>query len=197
MKRPDPRPGAPRPFPQLETDRLLLRELRLEDAPTVQRLAGDERIARTTFVPHPYEDGMAEEWIRSQARDYRDGKLVNFGVIQMAEGGLVGSIGLVLQARHRRAELGYWIGVPYWGRGYCTEAARAVVRWAFRELDLHRITAPHFRSNPASGRVLEKIGMRREGHLREHYLRDGRFEDSVVWGILRSEMEPGEDAGAR
>ncbi|HMB69062.1 MAG TPA: GNAT family N-acetyltransferase [bacterium] len=195
MKTADRRSPSPLPFPQLETDRLLLRELRLTDAPTVQRLAGDERIARTTFVPHPYEDGLAEEWIRSQARDYRDGKLVNFGVVHLGEGGLIGSIGLVLQPRHRRAELGYWIGVPYWGRGYCTEAARAVVRWGFRELDLHRVTAPHFGSNPASGRVLEKIGMRKEGRLREHYLRDGRFEDSVVWGILRSDPEAGEGTG--
>ena len=197
MKTPDRRPSAPRPFPQLETDRLLLRELLIGDAPAVQRLAADERIARTTFVPHPYEDGMAEEWIRSQARDYRDGKLVNFAVVNTAEGELVGSIGLVLQTVHRRAELGYWIGVPYWGRGYCTEAARAVVGWGFRELDLHRITAPHFGSNPASGRVLEKIGMRKEGHLREHYLRDGRFEDSVVWGILRSELDSAPKPGGR
>jgi RimJ/RimL family protein N-acetyltransferase len=195
MKTPAPRRPAPGRFPSLETDRLLLRELRFADAPVVQRLAGDARIARTTFVPHPYEDGLAEEWIRGQARDYREGKLVNFGVVAMAEGELVGSIGLVLQPAHRRAELGYWIGVPYWGRGYCTEAARAVVQWGFRELDLHRITAPHFAGNPASGRVLEKIGMRQEGRLREHYLRDGRFEDSVVWGILRSDPESGRGTG--
>ena len=181
----------PTPFPSLETERLLLREFLIADAPVVQRLAGDERISRTTFVPHPYEDGMAAEWIRSQARDYRAGKAINFAIVAMEEGTLVGSIGLRLSPTHRRGELGYWIGVPYWGRGYCTEAGRAVVRWAFEALDLHRVCAPHFASNPASGRVLEKIGMRAEGHLRDHYFRDGKYEDSVFWGILRSDPAPG------
>lgn len=181
--------AAPEPFPALETRRLLLREFRLGDAPVVQRLAGDLRIARTTFIPHPYDDGMAEEWIRRQAKDHQEGKLINFAVVAMEEESVVGSVGLVLHPAHRRAELGYWIGVPYWGRGYCTEAASAVVRWAFEKLDLHRVYAPHFGSNPASGRVLEKIGMRPEGRLREHYLRDGKFQDSVLWGILRSDPD--------
>jgi RimJ/RimL family protein N-acetyltransferase len=86
--------------------------------------------------------------------------------------------------------MGYWIGAPYWNRGYATEAARAVLRFAFDTVGLHRIYATHFTRNPASGRVMEKTGMQREGVWREHLMRGERFEDAVVYGILREEWRP-------
>jgi len=79
----------------------------------------------------------------------------------------------MIEADHRRAELGYWIGVPYWGKGYATEAARSVVNYGFSTLELHRIFASHVPANPASGRVLTKIGMRHEGRLLGHILKWG------------------------
>jgi [ribosomal protein S5]-alanine N-acetyltransferase len=85
--------------------------------------------------------------------------------------------------------LGYWIGKPYWGRGFCTEAARAVLRYAFTELGLNRVHAYHFHHNPASGRVLQKIGMTHEGLLRQHVKKWGQFIDNELYSILRSEFE--------
>jgi RimJ/RimL family protein N-acetyltransferase len=101
---------------------------------------------------------------------------------------LIGVVGLQQIARDRlRAELGYWIGVPWWGKGYATEAARAVVRYGFDELGLHKIHAHYLTRNPASGKVLERVGMRREGMLREEVRKWGRFEDVILCGILRSD----------
>ena len=177
-----------KPYPTLQTERLILREFTLEDVPEVQRLAGAYEIARMTLlIPHPYEDGMAEEWIASLRPSYEAGEQVTFAVVLREGGDLVGCIGMGLNARDNSGELGYWIGVPYWGRGYCTEAAREMVRYGFEVLGLHRIYANHFGSNLASGRVMQKLGMSYEGTRREHYKKWGEYEDQVEYGLLASE----------
>ncbi|KAF5035648.1 Spermidine N(1)-acetyltransferase [anaerobic digester metagenome] len=100
----------------------------------------------------------------------------------------MGAAGLVeIDRRHGRAELGYWVGRPYQGRGYATEAARAVIEYGFSVLELHRVYALHLSRNPASGRVMEKCGMVYEAHLREHGRKWGIFEDLDVRGILHDE----------
>jgi RimJ/RimL family protein N-acetyltransferase len=91
------------------------------------------------------------------------------------------------QPAHARAELGYWIGVPFWNRGYCTEATRALVDLGFRSLGLHRIQARHLTRNPASGRVMLTLGMRMEGINRDAMRKHGRFEDLAVYAILADE----------
>ena len=96
-------------------------------------------------------------------------------------------MGLTLDGAHRHATLGYWIGVPFWGQGYCTEAAKAVVDYGFKALDLNRVSSHHMGSNSASGRVLQKIGMRYEDCQRQHHFRWGRYEDVELYGLLRSE----------
>lgn len=172
---------------RLQTPRLVLRPLEPADAAEVQRLAGDRAIAETTWnVPHPYEDGMAEAWIMSQARAHAEGRLVNFAIVLRDETQLIGSIGLTMNPATRgSAELGYWIGVPYWNRGYCTEAARAVVDYGFERLVLERIHAHHLLRNPASGRVLAKIGMRHEGYARKPLHDDEAPQDLVLYGLDR------------
>lgn len=180
--------------PTLVTDRLLLRPFRADDAPRVRLLAGDRAVADTTTnVPHPYLDGMAERWIGSHDGLWREGRSLVFAIVRTKDDLLIGAVGLTLNPVHDRAELGYWIGRPFWDRGYCTEAARAVVAYGFRELELRRIHASHFVRNPASGRVMEKLGMRREGLLRAHIRKWDAFEDVVVYGLLRSEYEAAPD----
>ena len=183
--------GLPTPQPTLTTERLVLRSLVPADAPAVHRLAGDRRVADTTVnIPHPYEPGMAEAWIAGHEDEYARGAGVTFAITDRKTGALLGAVHLRLQPRFRRAEMGYWIGVPYWNRGYATEAARAVLRFGFETVGLHRIFATHFTRNPASGRVMAKISMQREGVWREHLMRWDRFEDAVVYGILREEWRP-------
>jgi ribosomal-protein-alanine N-acetyltransferase len=177
--------------PILTTLRLVLRPFTLADGPAVQRLAGDSAIAETTLlVPHPYEDGLAEKWIATHAEQFDSGKLANFAICLRNSGELAGSIGLVLHAADERAELGYWVGKPYWGNGYCTEAARAVLEYGFVVRGLNRVEAYHFGNNPASGRVMQKLRMRYEGCQRQYHTKWGRFEDRVSYALLRAEYSP-------
>ncbi len=172
----------------LKTERLLLRPFLLADALGVQRLAGDREIADTTLnVPHPYEDGMAEAWISGQQSKIDNDELSVFAITLKTSGELVGAISLRIDSSMRRANLGYWIGKPFWNLGYCTEAARRVVRFAFQELKLHRLHAEHLERNPASGNVLQKIGMVNEGMAREHTMKWGSYENLVLYGLLRDE----------
>jgi RimJ/RimL family protein N-acetyltransferase len=100
---------------------------------------------------------------------------------------MIGAISLHTQKAHNKAELGYWLGFEYWGRGYCTEATSALIRYGFTELGPHKITLRHFASNPASGRVMVKTGMIHEGALADEYCKDGIHHTSLVYGILNSE----------
>jgi RimJ/RimL family protein N-acetyltransferase len=153
-------------------------------------LAGEWEIAVTTAnIPHPYEEGMAEAWISTHADAFEKETGVTFAVVLQSEGLLIGAIGLVISKSHQLAELGYWIGKPYWKRGFCTEAAREVLRYGFEDLNLNRIQARHMTKNPASRRVMEKIGMTREGVLRQSLHRFGSFEDTALYSILREEYQ--------
>lgn len=182
--------------PRLHTERLLLRPFALSDAKDVQHLAGDKAIAETTAnIPHPYLDGMAEQWIATHQAGFEAGKLVNFAIVLQDADRLIGAISLMhICAQHERGEIGYWIGKRFWNRGYCTEAARAVLAYGFSVLALNRIYGYCSKRNPASGRVMEKIGMLQEGRLRAHDKRWERLEDIVVYGILKSEWPPGDPA---
>jgi ribosomal-protein-alanine N-acetyltransferase len=176
--------------PVLTTARLKLRPFTQDDAAEVQRLAGDRDIADTTLnIPHPYEEGAAERWIGTHAELYAKGELLVFAVTDRSKGHLVGAVGLVPKPDHGRAELGYWIGKPYWGRGYAAESAAEVVRYGFDTLGLNRIYARYMERNPASGRVMEKIGMMREGLSRQHVKKWETFENLVQYGILREEYQ--------
>jgi len=179
-----------RELPTLQTERLVLRPFNLSDAPEVQRLAGSRDIASTTLnIPHPYRDGIAEAWIKGHRGAFGRGESMALAVTLRVDGALVGTVSLALQEKHHRAELGYWIGVPYWGQGYCTEAAQAIVAYGFEVLGLHRICASHLARNLASGRVMQKLGMTREGCLRQHVKKWDAFEDLVCYGLLREEGE--------
>lgn len=174
--------------PVLYTDRLVLRPFQIDDAPQVQRLAGDEAVADTALnIPHPFEDKLAEAWIATHEVGFLSGALAIFAVTIAHSGDLVGAAGLTIDREHTRGELGYWIGREYWRRGYATEASRVLVDFGLDRLGLHRIHANHLVRNPASGRVLEKLGMRPEGVLRGHVRHRGRIEDLALYGLLASD----------
>lgn len=175
-------------LPTIVTERVVLRPFMLQDAADVQRLAGDRAVADTTLsIPYPYPDGAAERWIAGHAERFRQREILVLAVTLRASGELAGCISLRLHDDHERAEMGYWMGVPYWNHGYCSEAARALVAYGFEQMGLHRIYAHHLTRNPASGRVMQKAGMVYEGTLRQHIRKGGRYEDLASYGILRSE----------
>ncbi len=177
-------------IPTIETERLILRPFSIADATEVMRLAGDRAIADTTTnIPHPYKEGMADQWISKHAETFENDRGIAWAITRKADSALLGAISLMGMVKGHQAELGYWIGKPYWKKGYCTEAGRAVLRYAFRELELCRVHASHFTRNPASGRVMQKIGMRHEGCRRQHVKKWDKTEDLELYGVLKHEWE--------
>jgi len=175
--------------PTLTTERLILRPYSLSDAKELQRLIGDYAVVDTLLtVPHPYLDGMAEDWISKRQNVFGEGKGVSFAITLREQGFLIGCISLEnINRTYESAEIGYWIGKPYWRKGYCTEAAEDVLKYGFEVLGLNRIFAMHMTRNPRSGKVMQKIGMKHEGHMRQYARKSGRFEDGEIYAILKSE----------
>ena len=175
--------------PVLITKRLLLRELRLSDAPAVATGAGDPRVAQFLIeVPSPYPVALARRWIHGRLAWWELGRGVTLAITRRdAPDALLGTISLRHHARDRRAELGYWLAVAAWGCGYATEAARAAVDFGFRQLALARIYAQVIVGNDASMRVLAKLGMVAEGTKRRHIRKGRRLHDVVFYGLLREE----------
>jgi RimJ/RimL family protein N-acetyltransferase len=166
----------------LETERLRLRPLELTDAQALYEIVSAREIAEGTLtIPHPYRPEWAAEYIESIENESE------FAITLRSDGTLVGSIALTVEAEHDRGQLGYVVGVPYWGNGYATEAGRAVVGHAFEDLGLNRVYAFCFSRNMASRRVLEKIGMTHEGTRRGHSFKWDEHLDEEAFGILASE----------
>jgi len=144
---------------KIQTENLVLRALRIADVPMIKKLAGNPRVSKTTrTIPYPYEDGMAESWIESVRTMAETGKSLTYAIELKKEAHLIGSIGLH-EIIDSQAELGYWVGEPYWSKGYCTEATIALIKFAFESLALKSITAEYLTSNVASGKVMKKSGM--------------------------------------
>lgn len=176
-------------LPTLNTPRLIIRPFKMEDAPIVAYLANDKDIATNTEnLPYPYEEHMARHWIANHEELFEEGSLLNLAVVLRKGNKLLGAIGFDLDLKNDNAELGYWLGRPYWGFGYATEAAKRMLHYGFTELKFHRIHSCHLTLNPVSGRVLQKIGMIHEGHLREQIKKWGKYEDLEKYGILRREF---------
>jgi ribosomal-protein-alanine N-acetyltransferase len=181
---------APR---ELRTARLLLRSIEREDTPAMVRLAGAKEVAATTLrIPHPYAEDDARNFLAKAGEDFFAGHSVSFAISILPGRELCGVVGLHIVEAHKHAELGYWIGAPHWGRGYATEAAGTVLAFGFETLGLNRIYAHHFSGNKASGRVLEKIGMRHEGQFRQHIRKWDRFVDLENYGLLAEEFRGSE-----
>jgi RimJ/RimL family protein N-acetyltransferase len=177
--------------PTLNTERLRLRPFLPIDAEAVARLAGARSIADTTIsVPHPYPTELAADWIRGHAAAWQAERAAHFAIQLRAAGVLAGSLSLRdIDRAHYQTELGFWIGEPFWSQGLATEAVRGVLPFVFGPLGLNRLVAHHLQRNAASARVLEKVGFRPEGLLRQRVLKWGRFEDVVILGLLRQDWE--------
>ena len=175
----------------LETDRLFLREFEEDDLQAIHEYASDPKVVRYMgWGPNTEKDTQkflqrAFEQQRNQPRTDHD-----LAIILKAENHLIGSGGLYIgNPIHKEAELGYSLNRRFWGQGYATEAARAFVAFGFEELGLHRVYATCDPANVASARVMEKIGMQREGHLREHRWMKGKWRDSYLYAILEQEWD--------
>jgi ribosomal-protein-alanine N-acetyltransferase len=171
--------------PTLETVRLRLRPYSEADIAELVPLISTREVAATTLrIPHPYTEQDGREFLTLIHEDR-----MWLAITLREDGRQVGGIGLTTDKKHQHAELGYWLGAPYWGKGYATEGAREMLRYGFENLGLQRIFASHFGHNPASGRVLAKLGMQHEGCQRAHLRKWDQFVDSELYGILRQEWQ--------
>ena len=176
------------PFPLLRTERLVLREFTPEDAPELRQIAQAWEVARTMLhLPHPYDEGAAEEWIAGLRPMFESGTGTTFAIVLREGSTLLGTVSLYTSAPDGSGVLGFWIGLPYWNNGYAAEAVAEVVRYGFEERGLRRLRANHFGSNPASGRVLSKVGMVYQGTRSDYYQKWGATEDRVEYCLLESD----------
>ena len=182
-------------LPTLTTERLALRWLTPADVPTLFEIFSDPVVTRYWSTPPLSDLGAAERLLTQIEECFRTGTLFQWGVARRADDRVIGTCTLAsVSPEHRRAELGYALGRSYWGHGYMAEALLALLHYAFGTLRLHRIEADVDPRNAASIRALERLGFRREGYLRERYHVNGELQDSVFYGLLRSEtaVAPGE-----
>jgi ribosomal-protein-alanine N-acetyltransferase len=175
-------------FPSFRTSRLLVRAFALADVPRLVTLAGDYAVAKNTLnIPHPYSEEDARRWVQLTQENYEQQTGYAFALELLSSGEFIGGIGLTVVRRFDRAEVGYWLGQPYWGQGLASEALAAVLRFGFSELGLNKIYATHIAENPASGRVMLKNGMVKEGELVQHTKRDGHYYDLWQYRLTKSE----------
>jgi RimJ/RimL family protein N-acetyltransferase len=169
---------------QIILSRCCLRPFRDGDQASIVRNANNRKIwinLRDRF-PHPYTSADADAWVRQVAgQDPPTQCAIEVG------GEAVGGIGITLQddVHRRSAEIGYWLGEPFWGRSIMSEAVPAFTAYAFATFDLCRIYATVFEWNPSSGRILEKAGYKLEGRLRKSVTKDGRTIDQLLYACVR------------
>jgi RimJ/RimL family protein N-acetyltransferase len=138
---------------------------------------------------------MAKKWISQHQSKFKSGESLHLAITLKPNQKMIGAIGLDIEKRHNRAELGYWIGTDHWNQGYCTEAAKAIIEYGFKQLKLNKIKSSHFNRNPASGKVMRKIGMKKEGLRKEHVIKWNKYEDLVQYAILRKEWKNQKTSG--
>jgi RimJ/RimL family protein N-acetyltransferase len=174
----------------LDTPRLRLRPPEPADAAALLAVFADPAVTRYWSSPPWTAIDQAEAQISEDAADLAEGTAMRLAITPGAGGPLLGTVSLFhLDVGSRRAEIGYALGRPAWGQGYGQEAVRALVAHAFGALDLNRLEADVDPRNHASARLLERLGFRPEGLLRERWIVAGEVSDSAVYGLLRAEWD--------
>ena len=171
---------------ELRTERLLLRPFDFGDVDDVLSYASEPEFARYLPIPQPYTRDDAVQFI---ARQLLAEWSTRPAFAMELEGHVVGGLGLRIHERDKRAELGYALGKQHWGKGLTPEAARTVIDWGFERYGLHKVYARADLRNSRSWRVMDKLGMVREGVLRGHEKPRDEYVDDVYYGVLREEWE--------
>ena len=173
-------------MPTLETPRLILRRIAMSDAKDIFAYSCDEEVARHVLWTAQKSVSEAKDYCRFMMRKYRNDEPSSWGIIEKATGKLVGTIGFMDYSEDNASvEVGYSLARWLWNGGYMTEALTCVIDYAFEHMDLNRIEAQHELTNPSSGRVMEKCGMRKEGVLRQRLYNKGKYVDVALYAILR------------
>ncbi len=171
------------------TERLFIRDYRRSDLEEFLRVVRQEEIYATTYgIPRNYTRRRGKWWLKIIRQNKLFGTSLEYAVFLRDSGVYIGNVGLINIAReHLRGDISYYIDRDCMNRGYATEAAQAMLQYGFEELGFHKISGVCMSRNPASRRVMEKLGMRYEGTLRDDLLKDGVYCDIDRLSILREE----------
>lgn len=184
-------------FPELLTNRLLLRKLQVADVSSLVKYANNKAVSGNVLnIPHPYTEDDAICWLNFVREGFKTGERFVFAIVLKESDEFIGAVGLHRNGKHNGAEMGYWLGESFWNKGYATEAARAVLKFGFEELNLHKIYATHFTDNIASGKVMLRNGMIKEGEWKEHYKIGDAYKSVIQYRLLKSEYEEAKAANS-
>ncbi|HHG86502.1 MAG TPA: N-acetyltransferase [Bacteroidetes bacterium] len=176
-------------FPELNTSRLLLRKITLADVPALLKYVNHKSITDNILnFPAPYLEEDAVFRLNFVHQGFKNAERYVFAIILKEGGELIGEIGLHLDGAHNRAEMGFWLAVPFWNMGLMTEAVKVVLEFGFEALKLHKIHATHYLDNPASAKVLQHCGMLKEAELKDHYRNGDTYLSVIQYRLTREEF---------
>ncbi|WP_377890169.1 GNAT family N-acetyltransferase [Alkalihalobacillus sp. R86527] len=175
----------------LDAERIVLRTFKEDDAARIQELANNKEVASIIGLPHPYELAHAKEWIDIQPGLIQEGTEYPLAVYSKNHDAIIGTVCIRIDKKNNQGELGYWIGRPFWGKGYATEAVKRMIDFGFVELRLNKVWATAITRNEGSIKVLKNAGMEQEGILRENRFVLGTYEDAAMYGVLKREYDRG------
>lgn len=176
------------PMERLTTSRLILRRMDMDDARDIYEYGRDREVARHVLWDAYTSVSEARAYVRCMQKKYRLGDPASWCIELKETGRVIGTIGYMWhQSDHGAAEVGYSLAREQWNRGIMTEALSRVLAYSFEDMQLHRIEAQHETDNPASGAVMRKCGMQREGRLRGRIFNKGRYVDVDLYAMLQED----------
>jgi RimJ/RimL family protein N-acetyltransferase len=177
-------------LPEINTAQLTLRRMELKDLLSLVKYANNEKIAANIFnISYPYTENDAVFRYNIVLQGLINENRYIFAITNKTSGELIGEIGLNLDVDNNRAEVGYWIAEPFWGKGFATEALAAALSFGFEQVHLNKIFATHFLHNPSSKKVLTNNGMIKEAEFIEHYKIDGEYKSAAQYRLTYSEYK--------
>ena len=176
-------------FPEFESERLLFRKLLLSDAKDLLLIRSNDAVMKYLDIARFESIADAEKMVQTVSESYDNETGINWGIVEKHSNNFIGYFGFWrMIPEHCRAEIGYALKPEYWGRGYMYETINIVVRFGFKNMNLHSIEANVNPDNDKSKKVLEKIGFKKEAYFRENYLFNNRFLDSIIYSLLEKDL---------
>jgi RimJ/RimL family protein N-acetyltransferase len=177
-------------FPKIETNRLLLRKIVLSDITSLLKYVNNKAISNNILnIPYPYSEEDAIFRMNFVFQGFKNKERYVFAIILKEISELIGEIGIHIDKTNNKAEVGFWLAEPFWGKGITTEALTKILEFGFTELKLNKILATHYLDNFGSEKVLQKCGMIKEAELIDHYYHNGKYSSVAQYRLTLKEWE--------
>lgn len=173
-------------LPHIKTERLIMSSPHVSDLEKIKSIlnTNEDYSKNTVNIPYPYTIENAKFWLNLAEVGIKNQNQFIFVIRLKNTNELIGGIDLGVNKQFHKAELGYWLDKKHWNNGFATEATKAIINFGFKELNLKRIFATHFEENLSSGRVMEKAGMKKEGILKCHTFKNGKYQNHILYAVI-------------